>query len=102
MCPPPSQESFLRLPQNTEKAPPLPIRRYGCDPLPPARHLHRSTTVNPTRRPLRSRQDATVEQARLSRSRRARGTPASACVRCRIARSEEHTSELQSPVHLVC
>src|SRR5580704_19638150 len=29
-------------------------------------------------------------------------SPARGCPRCCAARSEEHTSELQSPVHLVC
>src|SRR5438876_3326832 len=31
-----------------------------------------------------------------------RSTPRSRCAACTPPRSEEHTSELQSPVHLVC
>src|SRR6266487_6757477 len=38
----------------------------------------------------------------ISRAPTAPPGPAAATTRCCSARSEEHTSELQSPVHLVC
>src|SRR5260364_396960 len=39
---------------------------------------------------------------RLSRNRIGMKSPAQTWVACRRLRSEEHTSELQSPAHLVC
>src|SRR5258708_36489606 len=48
------------------------------------------------------RKDAAVDDQRIARlsGRYNRGCPS--CVRRRAGRSEEHTSELQSPDHLVC
>src|SRR5438876_5065141 len=55
-------------------------------------------------RPLRAR-GGRARRACSSRADAARTATGRAPVRCRCgdrARSEEHTSELQSPVHLVC
>src|SRR5438552_8704509 len=59
------------------------------DALPISRHV-------PTSRPARPR----VAASSRSTSRRRRSTPTRTT--CSASRSEEHTSELQSPDHLVC
>src|SRR5690348_17576828 len=46
--------------------------------------------------------DSTYSRTRYARSRTWRWEERSATKKDRRARSEEHTSELQSPVHLVC
>src|SRR5438876_6534712 len=73
-----------------------PLRRGGerARPRggPVARHADRGPRAAGGRRSVRRR----------ARGARAVGRPGDALARRRAARSEEHTSELQSPVHLVC
>src|SRR5258708_14256877 len=66
------------------------IRRPPRSTLFPYTTLFRSPTRSETPRP---RWTSTVTHSRISRIPRAR---------CLVRRSEEHTSELQSPDHLVC
>src|SRR5438876_4068794 len=68
------------------------IRRPPRSTLFPYTTLFRSMGFTPARPPPRSRALCTTICTGCSRSTRRRGAQ----------RSEEHTSELQSPVHLVC
>src|SRR5258708_30363438 len=63
--------------------------------------ISRSTSARPSTRPLAS--SPRSPRARAHRRRHASGRPRTRCSRsARRVRSEEHTSELQSPDHLVC
>src|SRR5207248_11543377 len=62
------------------------------------------TTSTPTRTPGRRRRPSTRWPRPASRSRRSRASraPTTPSPTCGYLRSEEHTSELQSPYDLVC
>src|SRR5256885_6109773 len=69
---------LFRSPDFPLRNPPVTVLLQGCDPPPPRAPLRRGPTSHPCR--------------------------ANACAPCRssLSRSEEHTSELQSPCNLVC
>src|SRR5256885_5520955 len=92
---------IIRPPPNSTLFPSTPLSRSGRPVLPP-RKRGRAAVPQPRRRPLRS----SKSPARLRPSPAWRGRPSpsiparSACPPAE--RSEEHTSELQSPCNLVC
>src|SRR5207244_12854229 len=96
-----SRSSLIYPTTPTRLPPPFPTRRSSDLPPPGERLLHRARGRHPPARPRavraeeRRRLSRRPRQSRQLRQRRAfRAQPA--------VRSEEHTSELQSPDHLVC
>src|SRR5258708_31988943 len=79
------------------------IRRPPRSTLFPYTTLFRSRPFARIREPCHRRQSASRQGSFLAATRAAiRSAPAPNRMAARVARSEEHTSELQSPDHLVC
>src|SRR5690348_18390970 len=64
--------------------------------------ISRSAAVRRIERRSSGRADASLISSQANRQRQCRSHFARNIAKCCNARSEEHTSELQSPVHLVC
>src|SRR2546422_1334671 len=78
------------------------IRRPPRSTLFPYTTLFRSVAKNPPYTACRVRNVGSSEKSRTAQNRTCRANNNPACGESSLVRSEEHTSELQSRLHLVC